>query len=199
MATDLFLPPGRQRRLAAGDALFREGDPSIGLVVVRAGTLELRRNGADGRMVVLHRAGAGETIAEASLFAARHHCDAVAVAASEVSVHGLAALRRAAGSDPELPWRIAAHLAAGLMAARGRAARLAMPGADDRLLDALLALRPDDGGWRRPPSTWKALAGEIGISHETLYRRLAHLAATGRIRRQGGRVRLRAATPLPHP
>src|SRR5687767_3979562 len=118
------LPEGRDRRLARRDTLFRVGDPALGLVIVREGALELQRTSPEGRLSVLHRAGPGDTFAEASLFEPRHHCDAVAAAQSLVTVYPAAALRLAAAEDPTLAWRIAAHLAARLVAERARAERL---------------------------------------------------------------------------
>jgi len=180
------LPPGEMRRLAAGEALFRAGDAAVGLVLVRRGALELRRVSEEGRMTVLHRAGPGETFAEASLFEARHHCDGVAAVASEVTLHPAARLRGEA-----LGWELAAHLARLLVAERARAARLALPRAEDRILDLLAALPPGKDGLRRPGRSWKALAAELGLSHEATYRALARLERAGRIRREAGGVALR--------
>lgn len=196
MDADLLkaLPPGRDRRLARGEALFRAGDPALGLVLVRAGALELVRVSPEGRRLVLHRAGPGSSFAEASLFETRHHCDALAAAPSRVTIHAAAELRRAAEADPALGWRIAAHLAARLVAERARAERLALPHAADRLLDVLHALPPEADGTRRLGRSWKALAAELGLSHEATYRALARLERAGLLRRMGGeRVRLPAA------
>ena len=193
----LFLPPlpdTHDRRLAQGDTLFRVGDPALGLVLVRQGGLELRRLSPEGRVLVLHRAGAGDTFAEASLFEARHHCDAVAAVPSLVTVHPAASLRRAAERDPALAWSIAGHLSARLVAERARAERLALPRAADRLLDAVAALPTEGGGLRRLGRTWKALAAELGLSHEATYRALARLERAGLLRREGrDAVRLAAA------
>jgi CRP-like cAMP-binding protein len=186
-----ILPPGRDRRLERGEALFRKGDPALGLVLVREGVLELVRMSPEGRRLVLHRAGAGETFAEASLFERHHHCDAVAAVPSLVTVHATAELRRAAKAEPELAWRIAAHLAARLVAERARAERLALPHAADRLLDVLHALPPEPDGARRLGRSWKTVAAELGLSHEATYRALARLERAGLLRREGGdRVRL---------
>jgi CRP-like cAMP-binding protein len=180
-----LLPPPRRRRLVRGEALFHAGDLAVGLVVVRAGLLELVRVSPEGRRAVLHRAAPGDTFAEASLFEARHHCDAIAAATAEVDVHGAAAVRRAAVADPVLGWRIAGHLAARLAAERARGERLARPRAEDRMLDALHALPAETDGTRRLRRTWKAMAAELGLSHEAVYRALARLEQAGRMRRLG--------------
>lgn len=188
------LPDAHDRRLARGETLFRVGDPALGLVLVRQGSLELRRLSPEGRVLVLHRAGAGDTFAEASLFEPRHHCDAVAAAPSLVTVHPASSLRRAAERDPALAWRIAGHLSARLVAERARAERLALPRAADRILDAVAALPAEAGGLRRLGQTWKALAAELGLSHEAAYRALARLERAGLLRREG-RDAVRLAAP----
>lgn len=192
MNTDLLsaLPPGRDRCLARGEALFRVGDPALGLVIVREGALELVRTSPEGRSFILHRAKPGDTFAEASLFEARHHCDAFATAPSRVTIHLAAELRHAAEADPGLAWRIAAHLAARLVAERARAERLTLPHAADRLLNVLHALSTESDGARLLDRPWKTLAAELGLSHEATYRALGRLERAGLLRREGGgRVR----------
>lgn len=180
------LSPGHDRPLAQGDYLFRAGDLALGLVIVRRGMLELRRLAPEGRLSVLHRAGPGDTFAEACLFETHHHCDAVAATPGLVTVYPAAALRRAASEDPALAWRIAGHLAARLVAERARAQRLALPRAEDRLLDVIHALPAEAGGLRHVGQSWKALAAELGLTHEATYRALARLERDGRLRHEGG-------------
>ena len=182
------LPDTHDRRLAPGEVLFRAGDPALGLVLVREGALELRRVSVAGRASVLHRAGPGDTFAEASLFEASHHCDAVAPVASRVTVCPAASLRRAAERDATLAWGIAAHLAARLVDERARAERLRLPRATDRLLDAIASLPAGPDGLRHLGRSWKALAAELGLTHEAAYRALARLEREGRLRRHSGRA-----------
>ena len=177
------LPDGQDRRLAAGEILFRAGDPAIGLVLVRSGALELRRVSEQGRGAVLHRAGPGESFAEASLFQPAHHCDGVAALASEVTIHAAASLRQAVAVDPDLGWALAGHLAARLVAERARAQRMALPRAEDRILDALATLPANPDGTRGLDRSWKALAAELGLTHEATYRALARLERSGRLAR----------------
>jgi CRP/FNR family transcriptional regulator, dissimilatory nitrate respiration regulator len=196
MVPDLtsLLPAGRERRLARGETLFRAGDPAIGLVIIHRGMLELQRMSPEGRRLVLHRAGPGASFAEASLFEPRHHCDAVATSPAEITIHTPASLRRAAARDPNLGWRLAAHLAAALVRERARAERLALPHAVERLLDAVHALPAGRDGVRRLDTSWKALAAELGLTHEATYRALARMERQGLLQRIGpGLVRLGAA------
>ena len=55
-------------KLKAGESLFRLGDKTVGLCEVVTGRVRLARVDRAGREIVLHVAGPGETLAEASLF-----------------------------------------------------------------------------------------------------------------------------------
>ncbi|MBX9702015.1 MAG: hypothetical protein K2X74_21450, partial [Acetobacteraceae bacterium] len=58
--------------------------------------------------------------------------------------------------------------------------------------DALHALAAGPDGLRRPGGSWKALATELGLTHEATYRALARLEREGMLSREaGGAVRLR--------
>ena len=65
-------------KLKAGEPLFRLGDKTLGLCEVVAGRVRLARVDRSGCEIVLHVAGPGETLAEASLYSPQYHCDAIA-------------------------------------------------------------------------------------------------------------------------
>ena len=75
---------GIDRKLKANEVLFRLGDKTIGLWEVLAGRVRLARVDRSGHELVLHVAGAGETLAEASLFSPHYHCDAIASTSATV-------------------------------------------------------------------------------------------------------------------
>ena len=77
----------KDRKLKAGEVLFRLGDRTIGLCEVIAGRVRLARVDRSGHEVVLHVAEAGETLAEASLFSPQYHCDAIASTKATVRVY----------------------------------------------------------------------------------------------------------------
>src|SRR3990170_4818423 len=74
----------REQSLPAGSVLFRMDDPVLSLFLVTAGELRLVRALPDGFQLTLQRAGAASILAEASLFADRYHCDALAAEESMV-------------------------------------------------------------------------------------------------------------------
>ena len=67
-----------EHKLKSGETLFRLGSKAVGIYEVIAGRVRLSRVDRSGREIVLHVAGPGETLAEASLFSAQYHCDAIA-------------------------------------------------------------------------------------------------------------------------
>jgi CRP-like cAMP-binding protein len=165
----LFAAAAPPRPLADGATLFRRGDRVRTMYLVCAGAVELVRHLADGRPVVLQRAGPGDVLAEASAHAARYHCDAVAAAPSQLRALPAAAFRQTLAADPGLAADWTAHLARAVQAMRHRGEILAMRRLSDRL-DAWLDWHD---GALPAKGAWKTLAAEIGVSPEALYREIA--------------------------
>lgn len=159
--------PSEVRRLRAGELLFRAGDRVRHLYLVQRGCIHLRRYGEGGELAVMQRASTGSLVAEASIFATVYHCDAVAVADSQV----LRLLRRdleaACARDSRVMEAVARHLAGEVHRARSRVEVLSKKTVRERL-DAWLALGgewPERGGMA-------AVAEDIGVSPEAFYREM---------------------------
>lgn len=184
----------RARHLAAGETLFRQGDPTRALYVVNEGRVALVRHSPDGRRLVLFAAGLGESFAEASLFADTYHCDAVAERRSVVLEIPKDALRAALQRDTMLAERLLARLARQVQELRQRLELRNIRSARERVWQLLLltaGFRGDTVSFERP---LKDIAAEIGLTHEAFYRALAALTRAGRIRRFGRRIELTART-----
>src|SRR5690242_162309 len=83
MSVKDWMPPDARaaatdRGLAAGRHVFRRGSKTVGLFEVISGRIRLTRVDRSGNELVLHVAGPGEALAEASLFSSHYHCDAIA-------------------------------------------------------------------------------------------------------------------------
>lgn len=181
------------RRVAAGAALFRAGSPTFGLFRLLSGRIRLIRVTPSGRQVPMHTVLPGQLFAEASLFSARYHCDAIATRASEVLVYSkseLAGRLKEHGNDL---WAFAAALAQQVQALRTGLELRQIRSARERVLQ-WLELRCGAGGASPIDGTLKEFAEEIGLTHEALYRALAALERDRRITRSGGEIRL-AASP----
>ncbi|HEY0524813.1 MAG TPA: Crp/Fnr family transcriptional regulator [Stellaceae bacterium] len=176
------------RDLAAGQALFRQGDEAVAIFGVERGRVRLVRHTVDDRRIVLHTARPGELFAEAALFSQQHHCDAVADAASRIRVFPKPMLAAAFRTDPDLSQRFMAILARQVMTLRSRLEQRAIRSARERVLQHIaLAADPERRAFRIE-GTLMDLAAEIGLTHEALYRTLARLEEEGTIARTGDGV-----------
>lgn len=181
--------PHRLRALRPGDHLFRQGDPTGGLYRVASGAVRLERRTFDGRLLVVQQARAGELIAEASLFAAAYHCDAVATEDSSVEAYDRAVVLASLRDDPGVGQALLAHMARQLQAARQRLELRDVRPATERVL-LHLDLQADETGTVRFAGPLQDLAAEIGLTREAYYRALARLARQGLVRREDGLIRL---------
>jgi CRP-like cAMP-binding protein len=175
----------QRRVLARGELVFRVRAPARHVFYLLHGRVVLHRFGPAGEEVVIHTAAPGEFFAEASMHSERYHCSASAAVASEVAVVPSNALREALASDAAFAARWAAILSRQLRRARARVERLSLRGATDRVRHLLIT----EGAGSRPTlrlqGTTRELAGELGLTHEALYRTLAAMARSGEIAREG--------------
>ncbi|HEY2864322.1 MAG TPA: Crp/Fnr family transcriptional regulator [Casimicrobiaceae bacterium] len=181
----------RVRKLAAGETLFRQGDKAAAIFGVQQGRLRLIRHTVDNRPVVLHSARPGELFAEAALFANAYHCDAIAPVASVVRVYPKSALLAAFRADAALAERFTALLAHQVHVLRARLEERNIRSARERVLHHLSLMAGEDRRTMHLDGTVLALAEEIGLSHESLYRTLAELEKAGTIRRTATEIIIR--------
>lgn len=163
----------RERIVPQGGILFHLGDRVRALHVVLEGKVDLVRHQEDGRPVVLQHAGPGTVLAEASFFAQRYHCDAVAMSPARTGAVPVERLRALFREDPAFAEAWGRHLATEVQRARLRSEILALRTVAERL-DAWLIWHdqtmPEKGGW-------KSVAEQIAVSPEALYRELARRRA----------------------
>jgi len=190
-----WLPVGKrisgvERKLAAGQMLFDQGDAAIGLYEVLSGQVKQVRIDAEGRDVVVGIAGPGEMIAEGSLFSQTHDCAATALTNAIVRLYRKGSLLAELERNPRVALAFMAILVGQILNLRVRLERRSIHSARDRVRHYLAA---NVGGKERTvalPSTLKDLAVELGLTHEALYRTLSEMSAKGEIVRQNGKIRL---------
>ena len=181
---------GIERALKAGQVLFRTGQRTAGFYEVVGGRVRLVRVDRAGREAVLHVAAAGETLAEASLFAPAYHCDAIAMTDAVVRLYPKAAVLGEFERNPKAAQAFMAMLARQVMSLRTRLEQRNIHSARDRVRHYLALNAGADGRTVAVPGTLKDLAAELGLTHEALYRTLADMAADGEIERRKGKIRL---------
>jgi CRP/FNR family transcriptional regulator, dissimilatory nitrate respiration regulator len=179
-----------ERRLKAGQTLFRRGNRTSGLYQIVEGQVRLVRVNRAGREAVLHVAMTGDTIAEASLFSGSYHCDAIATTDAIVRLYPKAAVLTEFDRNPRAALKFAAVLARQVMTLRTRLEQRNIRAARDRVRHYLAVNAGTDGRTVALSGTLKDVAGELGLTHEVLYRTLADMAADGEIERRKGTIRL---------
>lgn len=172
---------GTRRRLARGEILYRAGDAADALYTLVRGRVRL-----SGRGFPLHVVQAGELFGETALFHDSRAGNAVAERASVVEVLPRRSVLLYLRAHPDLNLAFSAYLANQLERARARAELLRLKSARDRILAFLAQAGAGDGPVTldRPLT---AVAAEVGLTHEALYRSLRALEGEGRIRRDGRR------------
>jgi CRP-like cAMP-binding protein len=178
------------RKLKSGEALFRLGDKITGFCEVVAGRVRLSRVDRSGREVILYVAGPAETIAEASLFAAVYHCDAIASTDALLRIYPKAAVLAAFDKDPKSAQAFTATLARQVMNLRTRIEQSNIRSARERVRRFLSVNAGADGRSVSVAGTLKDLAAELGLTHEALYRTLAARERGGEIKRSKGKIAL---------
>ncbi len=159
---------GRRREVCAGATLFHLGDPIRSMHLVQSGVVQLARHNVGGVALILQRAAAGAMLAEASLFADRYHCAAVATEDAVVRVIPRGELTRKLETDSAFSLIWARHLAQEVQRTRLHCEIISMKTVSSRF-DAWLSWH----GAMPPKGQWGTLASDIGVSPAALYREIA--------------------------
>ena len=150
---------------------------------VTSGEVTLERIGLQGEPVVLQRTRMG-FVSEASLKVAKYHCDALAITDSNVVKLPVKEMIVALDHDPAFAGRWIGMLNGEVRRLRLHCERLSMKSVKDRLLH-LIQTEGKDGHFS-VPSGLKTLAGELGVTHEALYRTIADLQKSGLLLKHKG-------------
>ncbi|MES2399538.1 MAG: Crp/Fnr family transcriptional regulator [Pseudomonadota bacterium] len=170
-------------RFPKNERIFLTGNKPEWMFYVVSGEITLQRTGLQGEPVVLQRTRQG-FVSEASLKSARYHCDALAIVDTTVVKIPIRDLSAELERDPMFAGRWINMLNGEVRRLRLHCERLSMKSARDRVLH-LINTEGQDGSYAATTGL-KSLAGELGITHEALYRTLAALEKAGVIRRDDG-------------
>jgi CRP-like cAMP-binding protein len=156
-----------------GDVLFRQNQTTSGLYRVVSGCVTLQRTGLSGDTLTLHTAVSGGFFAEASVFSATYHCDAICTKAGRAINIAKADIVSTMQSNPAFSESFMRLLAVQVQQYRAHIELLAIPSAKERILAAVQAGYFD--------ATVTELATRINLSHEACYRALRALCNDGRM------------------
>ena len=173
-----------ERRIPAGQVLFREGQAAEGFYVVLDGRVKVYKLSPDGRQQILHVFGPGQAFAEAAMFAGETFpAFAKSLAESRVAFFPRDRFLKGLSDNPALAVGLIASLArlcrqlttlVGQLALRDVAGRLARYLAD---LARRKGTALEKGASVRLDLPKGELARHLGVATETLSRALGRLAA----------------------
>lgn len=175
--------------LRRGESLFRFGRQVEAMYRVIEGEIRVVHLDPDGSEVVLQRARSGQMLAECSVCVTSYSCDAVAAVDTRLSWVPMELFNRCLGEDCAFAKAWALDLARRLREQFMRYERLSLRQARDRVLHYLVTEAGCEGRVTVQGSLC-ALAVELGMTQETLYRTLAALDKEGHIVRDGNQIRL---------
>lgn len=172
-----------QKRLKKSTLLFKTGKKPEWMFFVLSGEVTLERLSQHGDPVVLQRTRHG-FVSEASLQSPKYHCDAVVVAEAEIIQIPIQTLADALSTDSAFAGRWINMLNQEVKRLRLQCERLSMKSVKDKVLH--LINTEGQNGKYQVNTGLKSLAGELGITHEAMYRTLATLEKSKTIRREEG-------------
>jgi CRP/FNR family transcriptional regulator, cyclic AMP receptor protein len=180
------------RRLAAGQVLFTEGEPSEHLYVVRSGRIRIGVRSPHGDHLILSVLGPGDTFGELSVIdGGVRSATAEAVEAVELLALGAAEARQVLERHPALLMSVAEELAATVRRLTGSAGDLVFLDLPRRLAKLLLgeATRGADGRFRAPLGmSQSGVAARLGVTRQSLNRALVGLVRRGWVATEGADV-----------
>ena len=173
------LPASELRHVSFPESrlVFQQGATPYELFFVTEGAVILERHTEAGQKVVLHRATAGDLIAEASLFSDSYHCDCMAQANTGLATLNKSAVLKCMAEDTTFAMLLLKRLARQVQRYRRQLELRSVFPASDRVMAGIL------DGWLN--GTVLAFANDLGLSHEATYRALATLVAQGRLHKVG--------------
>lgn len=162
-------------RLQQDEVLFVQNARTTGLYYLSDGTVDLTRVNESGHNILIHRARAEDTFAEASLFSEKYHCTATAIVAATVVECRHEVISKLLATDLNFARLMVKRFALQIQQSRRRIELLSIRSADERVLAAIAdGLLVED---------IVSFADTIGLAAETVYRSLAALTRKQRIRK----------------
>jgi CRP-like cAMP-binding protein len=188
---ELFQEAGTDSKsLAQGEFLFQNGAASTHLYTVLDGCVRMVRFSWDGVPVVMHTACAGDGLAEASLFSPIYHCDAEAILPSTVACYDKKIIMAILRDSPEKALACIALFSRQVRSLRTLLEVRAIRSARERVLHYLMLQADPETMTLSLGGSVKAMAHDLAMASETLYRTLAGLEKEGKISRSPGVIKI---------
>ncbi|KRN02120.1 Crp-like transcriptional regulator [Levilactobacillus senmaizukei DSM 21775 = NBRC 103853] len=171
-----------------GGAVFNAGEVSQTLYIVNTGQVRLYHLSAEGKEQVLRVLNPGDFVGEIALFTDEIHGSyAEATMTTELCTISRESLTNLISRMPPLSMHLLGALADRLKAAERQATLMAIPDALPRLAGYLQVLSHDQSGVVDLPMSKQDLAAYLGMTPESLSRKLHQLVSDGVIETIGRR------------
>ena len=175
----------QQQDYKSGERVFSQASRTRAIYYLISGEVHLLRFGRDGGQVMIHRAFGGDFFAEAALFSSNYHCDAIAQKDCRLVRLDKKRVLSEMQNNPDFSVAVSQHFAHQVQSYRRLLELRSIKSADARVLAAI------DAGLLG--GNIKALASEIGLTHEATYRALSKAVAQGKLIKAGrGRYQRRS-------
>jgi CRP-like cAMP-binding protein/phosphoribosyl 1,2-cyclic phosphodiesterase/CheY-like chemotaxis protein len=192
---EVLLRHATPRQFAAGEVLFREGDPPEGVFYLQEGAVRVATRAPDGQEILLAVLEPGDTVGELGALDGRPRtATAVALRPTRTAFVRREAFLSGLAVAPRSGLRLLRLLATRLRTMDHRLGNLAFGELPTRIARALLEQVPAATAPAGAPAagtlTLDALAAQLGVDRPPLERALLLLDAGGLVRIEGERVRV---------
>ncbi|NLJ66809.1 MAG: Crp/Fnr family transcriptional regulator [Clostridiales bacterium] len=177
----------RDRTYEKGSMIYMAGDKDESLYVIHEGKVKISRLSDSGKEQVLRVLGPGEFMGELTLFSHNPLTDnAEALEKTVVCVINGAELKNLMSKYPAIAFKVLEELSRRLTRAENLIENISLHSVERRLADTLLSMADDKGKIELKMSR-KDLASHLGMSRETLSRKLSSFQEEGYIELIGHR------------
>ena len=186
------------RSYAKNVVIFREGDHSDSLYIVRQGKIKIYISDNNGREMLLNELGKGDYFGDLSLIDHEpRSASAVTLSACDVSIIKSEDFLRCLQKNPDMAISLLKTAAKRLRVATESQRQLALMGVYGRLRATLLTLSSEVGDISKvePKPTQQELGNMIGASREMVSRIFKNLKADGYIETSKTSITIRKALP----
>lgn len=183
------------KKYARGDMIYMDGDQGERLYVVHRGLVKVFRLSPNGKEQVIRVLGPGEFMGELALFSPATLTDnAVALEEASLCLIEGTLIKDLMQKHPLIAFKVIEELSKRLESAENLIRDINLHPVEQRLAEALLRMVQEQekgagggGGAIVLPMTKGALASQLGMTQETLSRKLSSFQEQGLIELQGAR------------
>jgi CRP/FNR family transcriptional regulator len=179
-------------RYAAGEIIFREGEPCAGLHIIKKGDVKLYKISPQGREMIVRTFGMGDSFNEVPVFDQETNpISTAAITEVEIWVVSCEVIRRAMRDHPEMATSIILNLSENLRMLVGLVEELSFYQVTNRLA-RLISQLPEEQlmGKSNQRLTQDEIAARLGTVREVVARSLKELERSGAIQMQRRQIQI---------